>query len=162
MQATQESLLLWHVSFCYRHLLQLPSWTQADRIDENSLTMLHAEARQVIGMEKWESLCTKPGHCRPDYSLVIPILSVKKHKYIVRFVSLSRWRSEMPMRRDDKLYPTLWDNFWAAQHRRATTHRWKDSKAVLQEVWLESQHKSLVYRGVSIALWMQAWGKHVS
>lgn len=50
---------------------------------EYSLTMLHAEATQIIVMEKWESLCIKWGHFRPHYSLVIPILSVKKHKYIV-------------------------------------------------------------------------------
>lgn len=104
-----ESFLPWHTRLCHCLLLQLPSLTQADEIDECSLTMPHAEATQIIGMEKWESLCIKSGHRGPDYSLVILILSVKKHKYIVKFVSLSRWQSEVPGGREDMRFVDFYE-----------------------------------------------------
>lgn len=86
---------------------------------ECSLTMLHAKATQIIVMEKWESLWIKSDHFRPDYSLVIPILSVKKHKYIVKFISLfflmRKWSVHVKKGHSVQMYSTLWVDLWATQ-----------------------------------------------
>lgn len=54
-------------------------------------------------MEKWESLFIPSGHFRPDLQLSISIFSVKKHKYIVNFISLF-FLDKVPVCRKDTLY----------------------------------------------------------
>lgn len=118
--------------------------------EEYSLTMLHAEATQIIVMEKWESLCIKSGHCWPDNSLVIPILSVKKHKYIVKFVSLfyllTKW--SVPMQKGHSVlsllptYSTLGVTFWLNRNSTAITSSWRTQHQPSYLVCLESRHIS--------------------
>lgn len=118
---------------------------------EYSLTMLHAEATQIIVMEKWESLCIKSGHFRPDYSLVIPILSVKKHKYIVKFVSLFCWQSEVPVCRKDTPYTHFYKstqhfglNFGLHRNSMVITSEGRSHYLPCHLARLQSQHKSTI------------------